>query len=133
MKKIYATRPVNVGGTLYQAGEEIQCGAGAKESLFRFGQAADKATAACDSLGDSANQIDTDLAELNLEDKTISVLQENKINTIDDLCSVIDSGSKLSSFSGIGEATEKKILASLEKYLKEDRDEDEQDGNSVSG
>lgn len=128
MNPIYATDPINVGGRHYQSGEEIVCGPGARASLLRFRQATevppsapdDSTTDSDDESEDDISGDDNSLAVLGLGETLVKSLEVNEITDLDRLIDYIDKGSKLRDLKGIGAASEKIILDSIENYLPDD-------------
>ncbi len=98
MDKLYALCPINVGGTEYKPGEEIECGDGARASLLRCGQASTKEpTMSAEEPTPTPESQDelTALSELGLEEQVIEKLQENNMRSIEELFAYIDGGKKL--------------------------------------
>lgn len=119
---LYATQPINVGGTLYEAGDEIKCGKGARESLLRFRQASESKpgqprTARSD---DDPPEIpepqkgDTSIEVLELEPAPAKAAAKY-FQTVEQIESY-SAEHPLSGLQGIGEPTETKILAAIAAY-----------------
>lgn len=111
MKPIYAIVPINVHGRNYQAGDEIECGSGARVSLLRMSQASEKKPEK------GSEQVvpegDTPLDETEMDLSAINALKKNGILSVEQLYGYLDSGKDLTELTGIGKPSAEKILEVL--------------------
>lgn len=121
---LYATRTINVNGSVYEAGTEIKCGKGARQSLLRCGHATEgKSSAATPkpsgkkkSKPKEPEQGQTRLEVLELEASLVKTLAGHKLETVEQLDAFLADGKRLSDLKGIGEPTEAKILDALDEF-----------------
>ena len=128
-KRIYARGPINVAGTMYEAGQEIKCGQGARDSLLRMGQASETWPPEDFEAAEEGTPID----ELGLAKGPQGALVKNGITTIEGLCTYIDRDKKLTDLKSVGEPTAKVIEEALDAYLAEGDEEEEGDEDPEGG
>ncbi len=113
---IFATRRINVHGTLYQAGEEIKCGPGSRKSLLQFRQATTATPSARPHRGPSKTlEGQTPLDALKLSAPAARALDKMGIVSVEQLDKAIKKAGGIEQLEGIGSKLAAELRAAREQ------------------
>ena len=117
-KTIYALATINVHGTFYKAGQEIECGEGSRKSLLRLGQASETPPSEASETDDELDG--TSLEVLGLSKTAQANLRKHDLSTVEQLEAFLKDAEnevdRLLELDSIKEPTAIKVLEALDDY-----------------